>query len=111
MDAAHRKRCKRYDIPGDIHYLTFSCFRRLPLLTRDRSRNWMLEAIDRGRTRGPFDLWEYVVMPEHVHLLVLPKEDATISAILTTIKKSVSNRAIGWLKREAPRFLDQLEDV
>jgi len=50
-------------------------------------------------------------MPEHVHLLLLPKEGATISAILTTIKKSVSNRALGWLKREAPGFLDQLEDV
>jgi len=28
MDAPHRKRCKRYDVPGDAHFLTFSCFRR-----------------------------------------------------------------------------------
>ena len=86
MDTAHRKRCKRYDIPGDVHCLTFSCFQRLPLLARDRSRKWMLEAIARGRVRVPFDLWAYVIMPEHVHLLLLPKEEATISAILTTIK-------------------------
>ncbi|QDU87371.1 hypothetical protein Pla175_07300 [Pirellulimonas nuda] len=46
--AAHRKTCKRYDTPGDAHFLTFSCFRRLPLLDRDRSRGWLLQALRTG---------------------------------------------------------------
>ncbi len=30
----HRKRVKHFHEPGDLHELTFSCYRRLPLLTR-----------------------------------------------------------------------------
>ncbi|MGW8256440.1 MAG: hypothetical protein ACWGMZ_03040, partial [Thermoguttaceae bacterium] len=73
MAIPHRKRCKRYDVPGDAHYLTFSCFRRLPLLNNDRLRKWMIEAIGLGRVKSPFDLWAYVIMPEHVHVILLPK--------------------------------------
>lgn len=66
--APHRKTCKRYDVPGDAHRLTFSCFRRLPLLNHDQSRMWLIGAIELSRTKAPSDLWAYVIMPEHVHL-------------------------------------------
>jgi len=111
MAVPHQKQCKRYDVPGDAHYLTFSCFRRLPLLSRDRSRNWLIEGIALGQAKSPFDLWAYVIMPEHVHLILLPKGNTRISAVLTTIKQSVSKRALLWLKRHAPEFLDQVADV
>jgi len=71
----------------------------------------MIEAISLGRTRSPFDLWAYVIMPEHVHLVLLPKDAASISAILSTVKQSVSKRAIYWLKKHAPEFLVEIEDV
>ncbi len=109
MNVSHRKTCRRYDIPGDAHFLTFSCYKRLPLLARDRSRQWLLEALTLGRTRGQFQLWAYVIMPEHVHLVIWP-QDAPISSILTTIKKSTSNKALNWLEANAPEFLPQLAD-
>jgi len=111
MTTPHRKRCKRYDLSGDAHYLTFSCFHRIPLLNRDRSRNWVIEAIARSRTKSPFDLWAYVIMPEHVHLVLQPKDDTQISAILSTLKQSVSKQAIRWLECHAPEFLHQIEDL
>ncbi len=60
-----RKRCRRYDEVGHAHELTFSCDRRLPLLSRDRTRHWLIEAIQAARGRTRFDLWAYVIMPEH----------------------------------------------
>ena len=42
MTTKHRKRCKNYNIPGDAHELTFSCFQRLPLLSKDRTRHFLL---------------------------------------------------------------------
>ena len=42
MTTNRRKRCKRYNIPGEAHELTFSCFQRLPLLSKDRTRHWFL---------------------------------------------------------------------
>ena len=32
-EMGHRKRVRYYDEPGHCHELTFSCYRRLPLLT------------------------------------------------------------------------------
>ena len=38
MSTPHRKRVRSYNVPGHAHELTFSCFRRLPLLSCDRTR-------------------------------------------------------------------------
>ena len=111
MDLPHRKRCKRYDIPGDVHALTFSCFHRLPLFSRERTCCWMLKALQLGRKRDMFDLWAYVVMPEHVHLVIFPHKRVRISTILKTVKQSVSQHALRWLDENEPRFLARLEDV
>jgi putative transposase len=68
------KRCRRINEPGHAHELTFSCYRWLALLSRDRTRTWLIEAIEEARKQMRFDLWAYVVMPEHVHILLNPRE-------------------------------------
>jgi hypothetical protein len=68
----HSKLCRRLNEPGHAHALTFSCFRRQPFLSRDRTRRWMLEAIASARATHGFHLWAYVLMPEHLHLLIWP---------------------------------------
>ncbi len=65
-----RKLRRRYNDPGDAHELTFSCFRRYQFLARDRTRNWFIEALEAAREKWGFHLWAYVLMPEHVHLLI-----------------------------------------
>jgi putative transposase len=108
----HRKRCKRINEPGHAHALTFSCFQRRPFLTKDRSRNWLIDAINRARTKHRFDVWAYVIMPEHAHLLVWPtKLEYDISDILNTIKQSVSKRALIFVRRKAPSFLPKMADI
>ncbi|NIA21881.1 MAG: hypothetical protein GWP05_07965 [Anaerolineaceae bacterium] len=42
-----------------------------------------------------FDLWAWVIMPEHVHVLVLPRPGITVSRILSGIKQPVSKRSPG----------------
>ncbi len=100
------KTCQRWDIPWDAHELTFSCFRQRAFLARDRTRAYLVEAIRLAREKHAFDLWGYVFMPEHVHLLIWPRnEDYSISAILRSIKQSVSRQAIGHLRRNNPEGL------
>ncbi len=111
MDTSHRKRCRRYDIEGDAHYLTFSCFHRLPLFAKSRSCGWMVDALQLGREQGRYDLWAYVIMPEHIHLVLRPHAGVRISQILTTLKQSVSKRALLWIDEHAPTFISKLEDV
>ena len=105
----HRKRCRRYDIPGHAHALTFSCYRRLRLLANDRTRGWLIEAMEQARDRTGFDLWAYVIMPEHVHLLAAPRSPAArVADLLGHIKRPVARRAIAHLRANAPTFLDRL---
>src|SRR5205807_10376672 len=99
----HRKTCKRFNNPGDAHALTFSCFHRQAFLSKDRSRRWLIMAIERARTIHPFHVWAYVIMPEHAHLLLWPTVlDYNISHILNSIKQSVAKRALLYVRREAP---------
>jgi len=107
----HRKTCRRLNEPGHAHALTFSCFRRRPFLSKDRTRLWLVDAVERARNRHCFDLWAWVIMPEHVHLLICPRErEYSISSILTTIKQSVAKRALTHVRQQAPAFLSQMED-
>lgn len=101
-----RKMCRRYNDPGHAHELTFSCYKRRPFLTKDRIRNYLAEAIVRAKEKHRFDVWGYVFMPEHVHLLIWPHEvEYSISRILLSIKQSVSRRALLHLGRYRPEGL------
>ncbi len=108
---SHRKLCRSYNTPGEAHELTFSCFRRLPLLSKDRSRQWFIEALDQARQRRDFFLWAYVIMPEHVHVIVWPRQPVyEIRLIRTALKIPVQRKALAYLRRQAPEFLEQLRD-
>jgi len=108
---SHRKTCKRYNEAGEAHSLTFSCFGRQAFLSKDRCREWLVEAIDRAREKHSFHVWAYVIMPEHVHLLLWPtKVEYDISDIYSSIKQSVAKRALVYVRRNAPAFLSRMED-
>ncbi|HEY7118918.1 MAG TPA: hypothetical protein VH475_20175 [Tepidisphaeraceae bacterium] len=94
-----------------VQYLTFSCFQRRAFLSRDRSRQWLIVAIDAARMKHAFDLWAYVIMPEHAHVIVFPRQfPYDISAFLNSVKQSVSKRALHFVERNAPGFLKQMAD-
>ena len=89
--------------------MTFSCYRRQRFLMRDRIRGYLAEAVAKARDKHAFDIWAYVMMPEHFHLLIWPRQQVySISTILKSVKQSVGRRAIGWLRRENPAGLVQL---
>jgi putative transposase len=107
----HHKTCRRYNNPGDAHALTFSCFHRQPFLSKDGSRQWLIDAIERSRTKLRFHVWSYVIMPEHAHLLVWPTQAVyDISDVLNSIKQSVAKRALIYVRRHAPEFLARMAD-
>jgi putative transposase len=110
MELPHRKTCKRYDVDAQAHCLTFSCFKQQPFLSRQRTCLWLAEALSAGREQGLYDLWGYVFMPEHVHLVLLPHPSVKISRILYAVKASVAQRALHWVRSERPAFLERMAD-
>jgi putative transposase len=84
------KGLKRHYGRGDLHFLTFSCYRRLPLLHTKQRRNLFVHALGKIRERYNFLLIGYVVMPNHVHLLISETPKATPSVVLKVLKQRVS---------------------
>ena len=112
MEKYNKKRHKyyRFNIPGHAHFLTFSCYQNQPLLENQMAKEFLADAINESAVKHNFDLWAYVFMPEHVHLLIYPcVEDYSISEILKSIKQSVSRKMINCLKVHDQVFLKRLE--
>jgi putative transposase len=84
------KGLKRYYGLGHLHFLTFSCYRRLPLLRTAEARNLFVNVLAVMRERHGFLLVGYVVMPEHVHLLIGEPAEGTPSIVLQALKQRVS---------------------
>lgn len=105
-----RKTRESWNEPGHAHYLTYSCHRRLPLLSRDRVRKWVVDALERTRQELNVALWAYVIMPEHVHVLLYPRAvEYEMRRILATLKQPVAKAARKWL--EANRQIKLLESL
>jgi putative transposase len=99
----------RLNIPGHLHFYTFSCYRRLPLLTNELWRSWLADSIAYARQKLDIDLWAYVFMPEHVHLLLKPRwETYRISEFMQLAKNPMARRVVNSLKKNNSPLLNQL---
>ena len=116
----------RFHHSGQSHFVTFCCYHRYRLFTTDVSRRIFESALERVRRSYRLYVYGYVVMPEHVHLLLSepqlgtsplkpksglngpagpggPQQD-TLADALKSLKQGVSQRLIGdaehfWQKR------------
>jgi len=104
-----RRTRRRFDEPGQARELTFSCYRGYAFLGRDRTRTWFLEALESARRKWSFDLWAYVLMPEHVHLLIYPRGlEPKVGKLAGQIKESVARRAIAHIEANVPHWLPRI---
>lgn len=108
----HYKTMKHYELEGDAHYLTFSCFHRIPLLSKERSCQWFINALLKARIKHDFHVWAWVIMPDHAHLLIWPqRKKYKMGPILRSIKQPVGSQAIRHLRKHSPTFLNRLRVI
>lgn len=82
------------NLEGHAHELTFTTYKKARVLTRPGIAEGFLRALDEARQTFEFDLWAYVVMPEHCHILIRPRlETYKMSVILSAIKNPASKAA------------------
>jgi putative transposase len=80
----------RYQETGQLHFLTFSCVRRRPILGSGEARDIFTNLLERSRELYGMDVHGYVVMPEHVHLLVAEPERASLALAIQILKQRFS---------------------
>ena len=85
---------KRFQESGQTHFVTFSCYHRRPLLTTDPVRRTFELALERVRHTFALRIYGYVIMPEHVHLLLSEPKRGLLADALKSIKQGVSRRLL-----------------
>ncbi|MBB5316919.1 transposase [Tunturibacter empetritectus] len=71
---------------GQLHFITFSCYYRLPYLESAKSKDILEQVIERTRRSHNFTIYAYVLMPEHVHLLLSEPERHQLSSTIRVLK-------------------------
>ena len=82
-----RNRLERRYGHGQLHFITCSCYRRRPLLGAAHSRDVFLRILNEVRERYQFWLPGYVVMPDHIHLLISEPKVGTPSTVMQVLKQ------------------------
>src|SRR5579863_850222 len=88
---------RRYGL-RHLNFITCSCYRRLPLSASARAKNLFVKILGEVRDRYGFALAGYVVMPEHIHLLLSEPAKGSPSSVMQVLKQRVSRRL-----RQKPR--------
>ncbi len=94
------RRLKRCTGRGDLHFITFSCYERRAFLQSQRAKNLFVKTLSEVRARHGFRLVCYVVMPEHVHLLI--DESAVPPAKVIQVLKQRASRRLRSKRRGTP---------
>ena len=95
---------KRFQQSGQTHFVTFSCYKRQALFTSNACKSIFESVLERVRCKFQLRVYGYVIMPEHIHLLISEPQLETLDVVLKSLKQRVSRRLIGnrdhfWQKR------------
>jgi putative transposase len=94
-----------------LHFITCSCYRRLPLLVAARARDRFLSILEQTRQRYRFVVVGYVVMPEHIHLLVTEPEIGTPSTVMQVLKQRSAGALLPKKRRVDPGQRSLFQDA
>jgi putative transposase len=83
---------RRFQQTGQVHYITFSCYHRRPNLSSGHACATFVLALERVRRDYGLCVYGYVVMPEHVHLLLNEPEKNTFAQAIKSLKQGVARR-------------------
>ncbi len=106
---------RRYKIPampkglrrwyggGDLHYITCSCYQREPFLGSALRRDLFLNIFEQVREKYEFQVLGYVVMPEHIHLLIGEPDERSIAVVMQVLKQRVSQQCLARRRSRLPK--------
>ena len=80
---------------GQSHFITFSCYRRQPNFVNAAVYDLFPVCLGDMRRRFDMRVYGYVVMPEHVHLLLSEPEHGTLAEAIHYLKLSFAKRLRG----------------
>ena len=78
---------RKYDIPNHGHFITTNTFERRKIFVNEKACPVIIDDLKFYRKKFDFKLFGYVIMPDHIHCVILPNENTKIPDIIRDIKK------------------------
>ena len=97
-----------YDEPGHLHFVTFSCDRRRRLLNQDRCKRIVISHLERTRAQFAGRCIGFVVMPEHVHVLIGFDRQGSLSLFKQEWKRQSSLAITEYFRKRSNPVLEHL---
>ena len=102
-------RLRHFDKLCTARFITFSCYHRLRLLTSEETIIPFLEALETQRRKDKFHILGYVIMPDHVHLIIYPASNMAMGSVIGEIKKRSSYRILSLWKKQKNKILTKIK--
>ncbi len=99
---------KHYDNLNQARFITFCTHQSMPLITNNKYRQIVIDSIKAAKNKLHFKLIGYVLMPEHVHLVILPDQGTRAGAIIGEIKQVSSKKIHEILDTSKSPLLEKL---
>jgi len=108
----YRRKLRRIEEATHARYLTFSCEKRLPLFSNDRIKDAFVEQLTLTRSRLQFQLFAWVIMPEHVHLLMQTGDaGCSVTQVLQSLKRPFATKVLARFRELEAPILNRLTDA
>ena len=99
---------RHYDHDGRARFVTFCTYKRIPLLTNNTFRKAVLETVCFVSSEFKLHLLGYVLMPEHVHLVIVPPEEVKLGSVVGEIKRQSALWIHDLLQKQGGMLMDQM---
>ena len=77
--------------PSHLYFVTTSAIRRAHLFGSDTAKRILVDSLNTGRILGHYRLFTFVIMPNHVHLILQCLEDFAPGEVVGRFKHSTGN--------------------
>jgi putative transposase len=99
---------RHFDHLSTARFVTFSCYHRFRLLTSPQVIRVFLGEVNAARDKYGLKLYGYVVMPEHVHIVVLPPDSIKLGIVIGELKSLSARKMLPLLRNQCGKPLDRL---
>ncbi len=102
---------RHYNNLGTTRFITFSCYHRYKLLNDDKIKQIFIDQLNSIRKEYEIKIYGYVIMPEHVHLVLHPPDNLELGKIIGYLKGLTAKAALDYLRSRKSDVLEKLQIV
>jgi putative transposase len=87
--------------PSHLYFITTSAVQRAHVFRRDAIKRILVDSLNTGRILGQYELFVFVIMPNHVHIIVRCLGNYELGDIVREFKKAAANLIIRHYEAES----------